>query len=190
MHVPRRRQPNANPEPSSIGTGLAGLYVPERPGLIETLRSRFRGYAWLWWYERSLPTVVSGNPTRRIPIRRRFGRRGTIRYRMAEITITTTDSLDGREVTDYLGVVSGEAVIGANVVSDIAAGIRDVVGGRSGSYERKIETGRREAINDIRAEAEELGADAVVGATFDYEEMAEGMLWVNLSGTAVRTRRR
>lgn len=109
---------------------------------------------------------------------------------MAEITITTTDTLDGREVTDYLGVVSGEAVIGANVVSDIAAGIRDVVGGRSGSYERKIETGRREAINDIRAEAEELGADAVVGATFDYEEMAEGMLWVNLSGTAVRTRGR
>ena len=85
-------------------------------------------------------------------------------------------------------MVSGEAVIGANVVSDIAAGIRDVVGGRSGSYEKKIETGRTEAIADLRAEAEELGADAVVGASFDYEEMAEGMLWVNLSGTAVRTR--
>ncbi|WP_417442332.1 YbjQ family protein [Halosolutus amylolyticus] len=105
------------------------------------------------------------------------------------MTITTTDGLDGREVTEYLGVVSGEAVMGANVVSDIAAGIRDVVGGRSGSYEKKIETGRQEAIDDIRAEARELGADAVVGASFDYEEMAEGMLWVNLSGTAVKTRR-
>ncbi|WP_458188140.1 YbjQ family protein [Haladaptatus sp. NG-WS-4] len=108
---------------------------------------------------------------------------------MAEITITTTDSLEGRDVTEYLGVISGEAVIGANVVSDLAAGIRDVVGGRSGSYEKKIESGRKEAMNDLRAEAEELGADAVVGATFDYEEMAEGMLWVNLSGTAVKTRR-
>ncbi|WP_138798828.1 YbjQ family protein [Halostella sp. PRR32] len=109
---------------------------------------------------------------------------------MEDLTITTTDGLDGQEVTEYLGVVSGEAVIGANVVSDIAAGIRDVVGGRSGSYEKKIEKGRTEAINDIRAEAEDLGADAVVGATFDYEEMAEGMLWVNLSGTAVTTRNR
>jgi uncharacterized protein YbjQ (UPF0145 family) len=109
---------------------------------------------------------------------------------MAEPIITTTDGLDGREVTEYLGVVSGEAVIGANVVSDIAAGIRDVVGGRSASYEKKIEQGRTEAIDDLRAEAEDLGADAVVGTTFDYEEMAEGMLWVNLSGTAVKTRRK
>ncbi|ELY98167.1 YbjQ family protein [Natrialba asiatica] len=109
---------------------------------------------------------------------------------MDDITIATTDELDGREVTEYCGIVTGEAVIGANVVSDIAAGIRDVVGGRSGSYERKIETGREEAIADIRAEAADLGADAVVGASFDYEEMAEGMLWVNLSGTAVKTRRR
>lgn len=109
---------------------------------------------------------------------------------MAELTIRTTDGLDGREVTEYLGVVSGEAVIGANVVSDIAAGIRDVVGGRSGSYEKKIENGRREAIKDLEAEAQDLGADAVIGATFDYEEMGEGMLWVNLSGTAVTTRGR
>ena len=107
---------------------------------------------------------------------------------MAEITVTTTDTLDGREITDYRGIVAGEAVIGANVVSDIAAGIRDVVGGRSGSYEKKIQAGREEALTDIRAEADELGADAVVGATFDYEEMAEGMLWVNISGTAVTTR--
>ncbi|QRV14980.1 YbjQ family protein [Haloterrigena salifodinae] len=108
---------------------------------------------------------------------------------MDEITITTTDSLEGREIVEYRGIVSGEAIIGANVVSDIAAGIRDIVGGRSGSYEKKIATGREEATADIRAEAEELGADAVVGASFDYEEMGEGMLWVNISGTAVTTRR-
>lgn len=106
---------------------------------------------------------------------------------MTDVTITTTDSLEGREITEYLGVISGEAVIGANVVSDLAAGIRDVVGGRSGSYEKKIETARREALADLRAEAQELDADAVVGASFDYEEMGEGMLWVNLSGTAVST---
>ena len=109
---------------------------------------------------------------------------------MADVTITTTDGIEGRAVAEYLGVVSGEAVIGANVVSDLAAGIRDVVGGRSGSYEKKIETGRREAVADLRAEAADRGADAVVGASFDYEEMAEGMLWINLSGTAVRTETR
>lgn len=106
---------------------------------------------------------------------------------MDEITITTTDSLDGQDVTEYLGIVSGEAVIGANVVSDFAAGIRDIVGGRSGSYEKKIERGREEAVKDIRAAADDLDADAVVGASLDYEEMGEGMLWVNISGTAVKT---
>jgi uncharacterized protein YbjQ (UPF0145 family) len=106
---------------------------------------------------------------------------------MDEITVTTTDGIEGRTVTDYVGVVSGEAVVGANIVSDFAAGIRDVVGGRSGSYEKRIEAGREEALKDIRAEAEERGADAVVGASFDYEELREGMLWVNLSGTAVKT---
>ena len=108
---------------------------------------------------------------------------------MDEITVTTTDGLEGRNVVEYRGVVSGEAIIGANIVSDIASGIRDIVGGRSGSYEKKIATGREEALGDLRAEAEELGADAVVGASFDYEEMGEGMLWVNVSGTAVTTRR-
>jgi len=107
---------------------------------------------------------------------------------MPDITITTTDGLEGQEITEYRGVVSGEAVIGANVVSDVAAGIRDVVGGRSESYEKKIEAGREEVIGDLRAEAMEVDADAVVGASFDYEEMAQGMLWVNLSGTAVGTR--
>ncbi len=107
---------------------------------------------------------------------------------MDDVPITTTDSLDGQEVTEYLGIVSGEAVIGANVVSDFAAGIRDIVGGRSGSYEKKIERGREEAVKDISAAAADRNADAVVGASLDYEEMGEGMLWVNISGTAVKTR--
>ena len=106
---------------------------------------------------------------------------------MSDILVTTTDGIDGETVTEYLNVISGEAVIGANALSDLAAGIRDVVGGRSGSYEKKIEVGREEALKDLRTDAEELGADAVVGVSFDYEEMAEGMLWVNISGTAVRT---
>lgn len=107
---------------------------------------------------------------------------------MADPVITTTDGRDGHAITDYLGVDSGEAVIGANVVSDIAAGIRDVVGGPRGSDEKKIERGREEALEDLRAEAADSGADAGVGAAFDYEEVAEGMLWVNVSGTAVKTR--
>jgi uncharacterized protein YbjQ (UPF0145 family) len=106
---------------------------------------------------------------------------------MADLPVTTTDGIEGETVTEYRGVVSGEAVIGANALSDIAAGIRDVVGGRSGSYEKKIEIGREEAMSDLRAEADELRADAVVGVAFDYEEMAEGMLWVNVTGTAVQT---
>jgi uncharacterized protein YbjQ (UPF0145 family) len=108
---------------------------------------------------------------------------------MADITVTTTDGIDGREVTEYCGVVSGEAILGANVVSDIASGIRDIVGGRSASYEKKLKQGREEAVADLRAEADEFDADAVVGVGFDYEEMREGMLWINVSGTAVRTRR-
>lgn len=104
-----------------------------------------------------------------------------------ELTITT-DGPDGREVTEYLGAVSGEAVMGANVVGDIAAGIRDVVGGRSGSYGTTIETGREEALADLRAEARELDADDGVGTPFDYEEVAGGTLWINLSETAVGTR--
>jgi uncharacterized protein YbjQ (UPF0145 family) len=100
---------------------------------------------------------------------------------------TTTEGLDGHEITDSHGVVSGEAVIGATVASDIAAGIPDV-GCRSGSDETKIETGREEAIADGREAAETRGGDAVVGASFDDEEMPEGMHWVNRSGTAVSTR--
>ncbi|MCJ7450815.1 MAG: YbjQ family protein [Candidatus Nanohaloarchaeota archaeon QJJ-9] len=105
---------------------------------------------------------------------------------MSEITVTTTPGIEGEEVETYLGVVSGEAVMGANVVKDFLAGIRDVVGGRSESYEKEILKGRKEAVKDISARAEEEGADAVVGVGFDYEEIREGVLWITVTGTAVR----
>lgn len=100
--------------------------------------------------------------------------------------ITTTESIEGKQIKEYLGIVSGEAVMGANIMKDFMAGIRDIIGGRSGKYEEVIMEGREEALKDLQARAEELGADAVIGVRADYEEMGEGMLWVNLTGTAVK----
>ncbi len=100
--------------------------------------------------------------------------------------ITTTNSIDGKSVDDYRGVVSGEAVMGANIVKDFFAGITDIIGGRSGKYEDEIREGRREALKDLETRAEEVDADAIIGVSFDYEEMAEGMLWINATGTAVK----
>ena len=105
---------------------------------------------------------------------------------MKEIIATTTNGVIGKEVEEYLGIVAGEAVMGANIVKDFFAGIRDVVGGRSSSYEKEIKEGRREALRDLKTEAENLGADAVLGVLLDYEEMGEGMLWMTATGTAVK----
>lgn len=104
---------------------------------------------------------------------------------MEEVIVTMTDGVDGKEVEKYLSVVAGEAVMGANVVKDLFAGLRDIVGGRSGSYEKEIKKGRREAIKDLKSEGEGLDADAVVGVSLDYEEMGKGMLWMTATGTAV-----
>lgn len=76
--------------------------------------------------------------------------------------------------------------MGANLIKDLFAGIRDVIGGRSGKYEKVVDEGRREALKDLEEEAREMGADAVVGVRFDYEEMKEGMLWITATGTAVK----
>lgn len=105
---------------------------------------------------------------------------------MKDIIVSTTNSIDGNEVVEYIDVVAGEAVMGANVVKDFFAGIRDVVGGRSRSYEKEIKEGRREAIKDLKREAGDRGADAVIGVSVDYEEMGEGMLWMTATGTAVK----
>ena len=100
--------------------------------------------------------------------------------------MTTTDSVEGREIGEYLGIVSGETVFGANIFRDLFASIRDVVGGRAGGYERVLKDGKQEAIGDMLAEAEALGADAVIGVDLDYESIGTSMLMVSANGTAVR----
>lgn len=103
--------------------------------------------------------------------------------------ITTTNTLDGTEIAEYIGIVTGEAVMGANMFKDIFAGIRDIVGGRSAAYERELREARRIAIDEMAFEAEDLGANAVIGVDLDYEAISTGsgaMLMVTASGTAVR----
>ena len=100
---------------------------------------------------------------------------------------TTTPTVDGRTITEYLGVVTGEAILGANIVRDLFAGIRDIVGGRSGAYEEELRNAREIALREMEAEAGSRGADAVVGIDLDYETVGQGsMLMVTASGTAVR----
>lgn len=100
---------------------------------------------------------------------------------------STTPTIEGQPIREYKGIVSGEVIIGANFVKDFFAGIRDVVGGRSGSYEKVMRKAKRQAMEEIRKQAEELGANAVVGIDFDYETIgANGsMMMVAASGTAV-----
>jgi len=102
--------------------------------------------------------------------------------------ITTTPSIEGSTIRDYLGVVTGEAVLGANIFKDMFAGIRDIVGGRSGAYEKELKKARNYAFEAVREEAAALGANAIVGVDIDYEVLGEknGMLMVSVSGTAVR----
>ena len=103
--------------------------------------------------------------------------------------ITTTDHVEGKRVTAYLGIVSGEAVVGTNIFRDLMAGIRDIVGGRAGGYEQELRQAKEAAISEMRDEARRLGADAVVGVDLDYEHLGGGsksMLMVTANGTAVR----
>lgn len=102
--------------------------------------------------------------------------------------VTTTSTLDGRTVAEYLGLCSGEAICGANVFRDLFASVRDIVGGRSGAYEAVLREGKELAIADMCAQAREVGANAVIGVSLDYEVLGEkaGMLMVAVSGTAVR----
>jgi uncharacterized protein YbjQ (UPF0145 family) len=101
---------------------------------------------------------------------------------------TTTNSIVGREITTYLGIVFGDAIVGVNIVRDVFASIRDVVGGRSGGYEKERAGARDAALQDLLNEAQALGADAVVGIDIDYETVGQGgsMLMVTATGTAVK----
>jgi uncharacterized protein YbjQ (UPF0145 family) len=103
--------------------------------------------------------------------------------------LTTTDSVDGRPVAQYLGIVSGDAVMGTNIVRDMFAGIRDIVGGRVGSYEKELRNAKRLALMALEEEAGRLGADAVVGLDLDYEVIGgdnDTLLMVSANGTAVK----
>ena len=101
--------------------------------------------------------------------------------------MSTTHTIEGRQVNKYFGVVTGEAILGANIFKDIFAGIRDIVGGRSASYERELQEARRLAFTEMEEKARRVGANAIIGIDIDYETIgANGsMLMVSVSGTAV-----
>lgn len=102
--------------------------------------------------------------------------------------LTTTPSIEGRTIAEYKGVVFGEVISGVNFIRDFAANIRNIVGGRSGSYEQELIDARRQAMDEMSERAMAMGADAVIGIDIDYEVLGEngGMLMVTASGTAVK----
>ncbi|MCB1361602.1 MAG: YbjQ family protein [Rhodobacteraceae bacterium] len=99
--------------------------------------------------------------------------------------VTTTPTIEGRPIRTYHGIVTGEAIMGANVVRDFFASVTDIVGGRSGAYESKLQDARQTALREMEDHAARLGADAVVGVDLDYEVVGNSMLMVSASGTAV-----
>ena len=102
--------------------------------------------------------------------------------------LTTTNNIEGKPIQQYIGIVTAEAIIGANIFKDLFAGIRDIVGGRSGTYERVIEEARVYAMHELEGKAQQMGANAVVGIDLDFETVggSGSMLMVIASGTAVR----
>ncbi|MCY9871840.1 heavy metal-binding domain-containing protein [Vibrio barjaei] len=101
--------------------------------------------------------------------------------------VTTTQTVEGKRIVVYKGVIAGEAILGANVFKDMFAGLRDIVGGRSGTYERELQRAREIALKELEQKAADAGANAVVGVDLDYEVLGtgNGMLMVSASGTAV-----
>ena len=105
------------------------------------------------------------------------------------VLVTTTNTIEGRRIVAYKGLVGGDAILGANMFRDFFAGIRDILGGRSGAYEKVLRNAKNEAINDMMEQARDVGANAIVGVDLDYEtiqiENGGSMLMVSASGTAV-----
>lgn len=101
--------------------------------------------------------------------------------------LTTTPSIEGKQITKYCGVVTGEAILGANIFKDLFANVRDIIGGRSAAYEKELKKAREIAFQELEQAARDLGANAVVGIDLDYEVVGQsgGMLMVTISGTAV-----
>ncbi|MCU9594522.1 YbjQ family protein [Caldibacillus thermolactis] len=102
--------------------------------------------------------------------------------------VSTTDILQGKDIIEYKGIVSGEIIMGANVVRDFMASVTDFIGGRSGAYEDKLSEGREHAIEEMITKAKRLGANAVVGVDLDFETLRDGMMMVIATGTAVVVR--
>jgi uncharacterized protein YbjQ (UPF0145 family) len=102
--------------------------------------------------------------------------------------LTTTPTIEGKPIQQYIGIVTAETIIGANIFKDLFAGIRDIVGGRSGTYERVIEEARQSALTELQQKAQKMGANAVVGIDLDFETVGSGgsMLMVVATGTAVK----
>ena len=102
--------------------------------------------------------------------------------------VTTTNNIEAHPVQQYLGIVSGETIIGANIFKDFFAGIRDIVGGRSGSYEKVLREAKETALKEMQENAVSLGANAIIGIDLDYETVGKngGMLMVTASGTAIK----
>jgi uncharacterized protein YbjQ (UPF0145 family) len=108
-------------------------------------------------------------------------------HREKFMLLTTTPNIEGKRITRYCGVIAGEAILGANLFKDLFAGIRDLVGGRSGTYEKELQRAREIALEELEQRARDMGANAVIGIDIDYEIMGKenGMLMVSASGTAV-----
>ena len=104
----------------------------------------------------------------------------------AEMIVTTTPRIEGRNVSSYLGVVTAQGVLGVNVFKDVAAGMRNIFGGRAESYENELASGVSDSLVELEKQAAQLGADAVIGVDIDYESVGTQMLMVSASGTAVR----
>jgi uncharacterized protein YbjQ (UPF0145 family) len=103
------------------------------------------------------------------------------------VLLSTTSTLDGRRIKQYLGIVSGEAILGANIFRDLFANIRDIVGGRSAAYEKELRNAKEIALKEMQEQAATLGANGIIGIDLDYETIGQtgGMLMVSASGTAV-----
>ncbi|WP_268036235.1 YbjQ family protein [Algoriphagus sp. PAP.12] len=103
--------------------------------------------------------------------------------------ISTTNNLEGHKIEEYLGIVSGETIIGANVFKDFFASITDIVGGRAGAYEQVLREAKATAMAEMEMQARSFGANAIIGIDLDYETIRDGMLMVTAAGTAVKTSR-
>jgi len=101
------------------------------------------------------------------------------------LILTTTNSIEGKPIKEYLGIISGDAILGANIFKDVFAGVRDIVGGRSAAYERELDKAKNIALEELAENAKKLGANAIVAVDIDYETLKGSMLMVSVSGTAV-----